>query len=305
MATTNSILVGFASAAKDGLVLALDPSTLSIKAQTKTHAGDALKRVEPLPVDGRPQASANADKKSDALTGRRTVPSSPSFDIGVADGSLAWAPRNTEKTASLWTLDGNAPVEALRGTPLDGGGGIAIAYRRSGAIWLGIATGEKSLTPGNLSSTQGLGPVVGSPVIASSGNAALAVWADRASSSDAWGLRMQRWKVGEAPPAAEDFTPPAGGLGAPYMSPGVASLTGGRFLVVWTEGPAQGHQVRAVTIGNDGQPQGEPITISAQGENAGQGQAAVTADGRGVVAYFVSNGPKAFALAATAITCPK
>lgn len=303
--TSNSILVGFASGTKDGLVLALDPSSLAIKAQTKTHAGDALKRVEPLPEGGRPQASANVDKKGDALSGRRTVPSSPSFDIGVANGSLAWAPRNTEKIANLWALDGSAPVEALRGAPLDGGGGIAIVFRRSGAIWLGVATGEKSLTPGNLSSTQGLGPVVGSPVIASSGNAALAVWADRATANDAWGLRLQRWKVGDTPAAAEDFTPPAGGLGAPYMSPGVASLTGGRFLLVWTEGPAQGHQVRAVTIGADGQPQGEPLTISAPGENAGQGQAAVTADGRGVVAYFVSNGPKAFALAATAITCPK
>ena len=303
--TSNAILLGFASAPKDGLVLALDPSSLAIKGQTKTHASDALKRVEPLPEGGRPQVSADIDKKGDVLVGRRTVPSSPSYDLGVADGNLAWAPRNTDKTASLWTLDGSAPVEALRGTPLDGGGGIAIAYRRSGAIWLGVATGDKSLTPGNLSSTQGLGPVVGSPVIASSGNAVLAVWADRANASDAWGLRMQRWKVGEAPAAAEDFTPPGGGLGAPYMSPGVASLTGGRFLLVWTEGPAQGHQVRAVTIGPDGQPQGEPITISAQGENAGQGQAAVTPDGHGVVAYFVSNGPKAFAVAATAINCPK
>lgn len=305
IATSNAIVLGFASGPKDGVALALNPSSLAIMSQTKTHAGEALKRVEPLPVDGRPQVSANVDKKGDELAGRRTVPSSPAFDLGVVDGNLAWAPRNTEKTATLWTLAGSGPVEALRGVPLDGGGGIAIAYRRAGAIWLGVATGDKTLTPGNLSSTQGLGPQVGSPAIASSGNAVLAVWADRATANDAWGLRMQRWKVGEAPNAAEDFTPPAGGLGAPYMSPGVASLTGGRFLLVWTEGPAQGHQVRALTIGPDGQPQGDAITISASGENAGQGQAAVTPDGRGAVGYLVSTGPKAFAVAATAIQCPK
>ncbi len=306
VAATNSILVGFASGPKDGAALSINPANLSISGQTKTKSSDPLKRVEPLPADGRPQVSPNTDKKGDSLTGRRTVPSSPSFDLGVADGALAWAPRGTEKINPLWPLNGSGPVEALRGAPLDGGGGIAVAYRRAGAIWIGVATGDKNnLSAGNLSSTQGLGPQVGSPAIAASGNSILAIWADRASASDAWGLRWQRWKIGDAPTAAEEFTPPAGGPGAPFMSPGVASLGGGRFLIVWTEGSGQGHQVRALTIGADGQAQGLPLTISADGENAGQGQAAVTADGRGVVAYLASSGPKAFQLSATSITCPK
>ncbi|MEO8799485.1 MAG: hypothetical protein ABI551_16455, partial [Polyangiaceae bacterium] len=305
VAGDKGVILGFASGPKEGVAIALNPSSLSPIGQTKAKAGEPLKRVEPLPVDGHPQMSVNVDKKSDALQGRRTVPSSPAFDIGVANGGIAWATRNSEKTNPLWGLSGSGSVEALRGVPLDGGTGIAVAYRRSGAIWLGVATGEKSLSAGNLSSTQGLGPQVGSPAIASSGNAVLAVWADRASASDAWGLRMQRWKVGETPTPAEPFVPPTGGLGAPYMSPGVASLTGGRFLLVWTEGPAQGHQVRALTIGPDGAPQGDAITISAEGENAGQGQAAVTPDGKGVVGYLVSSGTKGFAVAATAITCPK
>jgi GYF domain 2 len=305
IAATNSILVGFASGPKDGAALAINPGNLSINGQTKMKTSDVLKRVEPLPIDGRPQGSPNTDKKGDLLTGRRTVPSSPAYDLGVADGALAWAPRGTDKINSLWPLNGTGAVEALRGSPLDGGGGIAVAYRRSGAIWIGVATGDKSLSAGNLSSTQGLGPQVGSPAIAASGNSILAIWADRASASDAWGLRWQRWKIGDAPTAAEEFTPPAGGPGAPFMSPGVASLGGGRFLVVWTEGSGQGHQVRALTIGADGQAQGLALTISADGENAGQGQAAVTADGRGVVAYLVSAGAKTFQVSATSITCHK
>ncbi len=305
VAATNSILVGFASGPKDGAALALNPTNLTISSQTKTKSSDPLKRVEPLPADGRPQVSPNTDKKGDSLTGRRTVPSSPGYDLGVADGALSWAPRGTDKVSSLWTLNGSGAVEALRGMPLDGGGGIAVAYRRAGAIWIGVATGDKSLSAGNLSSTQGLGAQVGSPAIAASGNSILAIWADRASASDAWGLRWQRWKIGDAPTAAEEFTPPSGGPGAPFMSPGVASLGGGRFLVVWTEGSAQGHQVRALTIGADGQAQGNALTISADGENAGQGQAAVAADGRGVVAYLVSAGQKTFQVSATSITCPK
>ncbi|MEO8878266.1 MAG: hypothetical protein ABI461_21915, partial [Polyangiaceae bacterium] len=305
IAAGNAIVLGFASGPKDGAAISLNPSSLAITGNVKTKAADPLKRVEPLPVEGRVQFSANTDKKGDALTGRRTVPSSPSYDLGVADGSLSWAPRGTEKISSLWSLAGTGAVEALRGVPLDGGGGIAVTYRRSGAIWLGVATGDKSLSPGHLSSTQGLGAQVGSPTIAASGNSVLAIWADRASASDAWGLRIQHWKIGEAPNAAQEFTPPSGGLGAPFMSPGVASLGGGRFLIVWTEGAAQGHQVRALTIGPDGQPQGDALTISASGENAGQGQAAVNADGHGVVGYLVSAGPKTFQVSATSITCPK
>lgn len=305
VAATNSILVGFASSPKEGVALSINPGSLAISGQTKMKSSDPLKRVEPLPTDGRPQGSPNTDKKGDPLAGRRTVPSSPGYDLGVAEGALAWAPRGTEKINSLWPLSGSGAVEALRGAPLDGGGGIAVAYRRAGAIWIGVATGDKALSAGNLSSTQGLGAQVGSPAIAASGNSVLAIWADRASASDAWGLRWQRWKIGDAPTAAEEFTPPAGGPGAPFMSPGVASLGGGRFLVVWTEGSGQGHQVRALTIGADGQAQGLPLSISADGENAGQGQAAVTADGRGVVAYLVSAGAKTFQVSATAITCPK
>lgn len=305
VAAGNSIVVGFASGPKDGAAIALNPATLAIGSSVKTKASDLLKRVEPLPVEGHAQISPNTDKKGDSLTGRRTVPSTPSYDLGVADGNLAWAPRGSDKISSLWSLTGSGAVEALRGAPLDGGGGIAITYRRSGAIWLGVATGDKSLSAGNLSSTQGLGPQVGSPAIAASGNSVLAIWADRASATDAWGLRLQRWKIGEAPSAAEEFTPPSGGPGAPFMSPGVASLGGGRFLIVWTEGSAQGHQVRALTLGADGQAQGDALTISASGENAGQGQAAVNGEGHGVVAYLVSVGPKSFQVSASSISCPK
>ncbi|MDB4993809.1 MAG: Basic proline-rich protein, partial [Myxococcaceae bacterium] len=139
---------------------------------------------------------------------------------------------------------------------------------------------------------------------AASGDHVLVVWADRASASDAWGLRSQRTKIGEAPEAARAFNPPAGGLGAPFMSPGVTSLGGGRFLIVWTEGAVSSHQVRAQTIDAKGAPQGDAIVVSADGVNAGQGQAAIGTDGRGIVAYLASSG-KSFEVVATPISCPR
>ena len=86
------------------------------------------------------------------------------------------------------------------------------------------------------------------------------------------------------------------------MSPGVTGLPGGRFLVVWTEGLEGKHQVRAQTLGDDARLLGDPLTVSADGVNAGQGQTASTADGRGVVAFLAVSG-KTFDVVAMSVAC--
>jgi hypothetical protein len=89
------------------------------------------------------------------------------------------------------------------------------------------------------------------------------------------------------------------------MSPGLVGLPGGRFVIVWTEGPGSSFQVRAQTIGPSGDPIGAPMAISADGVFAGQGQVAVAPDGRGVVAFLGADAPgsKKFDVRATPITC--
>jgi hypothetical protein len=138
--------------------------------------------------------------------------------------------------------------------------------------------------------------------VAISDGVVLAAWADRASASDPWRLRWVRFNAGEAPGAPGTFTPPAGGQGEQAMSPGVAAVPGGRFLLVWTEGPASRHDVRALTLSRDGQPIGPPLVISNQGINAGQGQAAVTSGQHGLVS-FLESASGGFAVVATPIAC--
>jgi hypothetical protein len=307
VAAGNTIAAGFVTGPKDGQVVVIDPSTLALGATARVHGPEPLRRVMPLLSDGKPpQASGDADRKSDRISGRRAASGAPAIDVGVADGNLVWAPHGTDKVATLWELPGEGGAEALRAVPLDGAKGTAIAFRRSGAIWTGIAISDgKALTAkGDLTGVAGLGPQVGSPAITASGDYVLVVWADRASATDPWGLRWQRTKVGDAPEPARAFNPPAGGLGAPFMSPGVTSLGGGRFLVVWTEGAVSSHQVRAQTIDAKGAFVGDALLVSADGANAGQGQGAIGTDGRGVVAYLASSG-KNFEVVATPITCPR
>jgi hypothetical protein len=112
-----------------------------------------------------------------------------------------------------------------------------------------------------------------------------------------------RFAAGESPGTPAVFTPPPGGKGDQAMSPSVAPIPGGRFLLVWTEGPPSAHDVRALTLSSDGNPVGAPLTLSSQDANAGQGQAAVTAQGSGAVAFLQSGGT-GFEVVATPITCP-
>jgi hypothetical protein len=308
LASGSSVVLGFAVGPKDAEVIQIDPAKLTVGKDAHVHSADPLRRVTPLAAEGKPLGVAgDIDHKADKLQGRRTVPGASPLDLGVSEGNLVWAPHGTDKSTTLWALTGDGPAEALRGSPLDGSDkGVALAFRHASAIWLGSALGDgKTLAPrGALSNVPGLGPQVGSPTVAASGEWILVAWADRTDASVPWGLRWLRWKNGEAAPeSTRVFTPPPGGLGEPIMSPSVAALGGGRFLLVWTEGPAAAHQVRAQTIDASGAFQGAALTISAEGANAGQGQAALAHDGKGVVAYLSSSG-KNYEVVATPITCP-
>ncbi|WP_394844046.1 GYF domain-containing protein [Pendulispora brunnea] len=318
-ATGQGLALGFASAPKEAVTLLLDPATLATSAEHTTKAADVVRRVTPVPPahaggkDGSPAAAISLDRKGDAIEGRRTSSGPAPVDFGVANGHLVWAARGESKSSALWALAGDGPVEALRAVPLDGAErGYAITFRRGTSIWTGVvAAGDKSLvTKGELTEIKGLGPQVGSPSIAASGDTVLVLWADRANADEPWSLRYQRWQAtgtsasDRAAEAAKTFNVPAGGLGAPFMSPGVTSLGQGRFLVVWTEGPVSSHQVRAQTLDADGALQGSAFTVSSEGANAGQGQATVLPDGRGAVAYLVAGG-KGFELMATSVSCPR
>ncbi|WXA83002.1 hypothetical protein LV483_44530 [Pendulispora rubella] len=313
------LALGFASAPKEGVTLLLDPATLAASAEHTSKAADVVRRVTPVPPshaggkEGAPSAAISLDRKGDAVEGRRTSSGPAPVDFGVANGHIVWAPRGENKSSALWAVAGEGPVEALRAVPLDGAErGYAMTFRRGTSIWTGVvAAGDKSLvTKGELTEVKGLGPQVGSPSIAASGDTVLVLWADRANADEPWSLRYRRWQASGtvtsdgAAETAKTFTVPAGGLGAPFMSPSVAPLGQGRFLVVWTEGPVSSHQVRAQTLDAEGAPQGSAFTVSSDGANAGQGQAAVLPDGRGAVAYLVAGG-KGFELMATSVSCPR
>lgn len=307
VALGSGIGLGFAATTRDAVAIAIDPASLSASSTThgKPPIGDA-KRVAPAMNGAKLVAMIDIDRKGDKLAGRRLVATSPAIDVGVADNAIVWAPHNKDSYAKIFPLEGEGPVEALRAVPLAGAKGIAIAFRRGNGIFVGIATGDSVLSPeGSLARISGLGPQVGSPALTSTGDSVVVAWADRASAQESWQIRWTRAKIGgPAPSEATPFTIPEGGLGGQAMAPALASLGGGRFLLAWTEGPVQNHQVRALTMGADGSPSGGPLAISGQGVNAGQPSVAVGPDGRGVVAFLAAKG-KHPEVQAAGVSCAK
>ena len=305
----SDIALGFAPDDHQAVLARLDPSSLSISESTTSHTAYPTRHVTPVPGrGGRLRLSVDVDRPGDPLQSRRTLPIDPPLQIGIADDdSLAWAPLDRGIQGKLWPTDGHGEgaLEALRGARSESNlATVAIAYRRAGAVWVGTAETTKTLSPkGDLRRIAGLGSTVGSPAIAVDEGVVIVAWADRATLSDPWQLRWTHFKPGDAPAAPATFVPPPGGKGHEAMSPALAVLPGQRFLLVWTEGPPNDRDVRAMTLSVDGTAVGAPLNISNRGVNAGQGQAAVTASGRGVVA-FLESFEQGFRVAATPIACP-
>jgi hypothetical protein len=304
-ALEGGIAVGFAPADKEGMAVLLDPS-LSATSNVHAKSADPVRRLTPSLGAHKSLATVvDADKKADRIHGRRFVAGDPGIDVGAIGGSLVAGSHGTAAGTKLWTIPGDGAVDAVRGVAFTLGGekAYAIAFRRGTSIYAGVAAGDpKSLAAkGGLSKMDGLGEKIGSPAIAVTGDDVMVAWADRKSDTDAWSLRYVVFKAGAEAPAPKTFSVPAGGLGENVMSPGLIGLVGARFLVVWTEGPVDNHQVRGQTLRADGGALGAALAISAEGVHAGQGQAAVAGDGKGVVAFL--DGAKR-EVVATPITCP-
>jgi hypothetical protein len=217
---------------------------------------------------------------------------------------VVWTKVGGPVAGKLWSIDGD--VDALRGVAdaMREDRTLGLALRSSGAVWVGTAAGSSALAAkGELSRIVGLGTGVGSPAIAINDGAVFVAWADRSASTDPWRLRWVRFGAGDPPGEAHAFVPPAGGGGDSVMSPGVAPLPGGRFLLVWTEGPAKQRAVRALTLAADGSPVGPPLAVSNAGINAGQGQAAVLPDGHGVIAFLESTDGGGFQVMGASVSC--
>lgn len=289
----DDVAVGFALTDHQAEVMRVDPSTLAASSPAAARSKTTIGHVTPsLSGKGALRALVDSDRKTDVLRARRTIPTTSPIQLGESGGNLVWTHAGGGPAATLWPLDPASEIDAVRATSegTDDDSMTAIAFRSAGSIEVGLATGRDALVAkGDLAKFSGLGPAVGAPAIALNDGVVLVAWADRPSADVPWRLRWVRFKAGDAPDKPSMFTPPGGGNGEQAMSPSIAAVPGKRFLLLWTEGPTSQHDVRGITLSEDGTPLGAPLVLSSPGVNAGQGQAAITSAGRGVVAFLESS----------------
>jgi hypothetical protein len=304
----DGVALGFATTEHEARALRIDPTSLAASGDVTSHTSDPIRRVRPV-VAARDALglAVDTERKHDRVQGRRTLPVDPPLQVGASGSDLVWARPGAGPAGKLWPLVGPDDVEALRGASEGAPGDTttAIVFRRAGAVWVGVATGYRALAPkGDLARIEALGPTVGSPTVAVNDGQVVMAWADRPSADVPWRLRMVHMKAGEAPGEPATFSPPPGGPGGHVMSPSLAAVPGGRFLLVWTEGPMSQQRVRAVTLSPSAEPVGRALEVSKDSVNSGQGQAAVTAGAgsKGIIGFLAAN-TDGFEVAATSIVC--
>jgi hypothetical protein len=303
--SADRIALGVALSDREGFVVSLDPSTFVATASARARADDPIRHVVPLLG-----ASANevrpffetAPRKHPPFESAHPALAEPPFVLGVSAGGFAWAPSTSSPPAQIWPLAGDGPVDAIRVVTLADHAGYAVAFRQGASVFLGALHEDK--TPnGELLRIGGLGPQIGAPTIAAAPDHVLVAWADRTASSTPWAIRWLSWRPGTEAPAPTAF--PAATGGASFaMSPALASISGGRLVMAWTEGAGSKHEVRAQALDAADHPIGTALTVSADGVNAGQGVPALTPDGRGAIVFLASPSGSAASLVAVPIVCP-
>ncbi len=292
------IAVGVALGERDALVVSLDPATFVALDTARTRSRDLIHHV--IPVLGPTSEVSAFLETSGSVESGRPVDDEPAFVIRVSDQKLTGSSPGGGQDLSLFALDSDAPVDAIRAAHM--ADGYVVAFRQGTSIFLGGLRQDRTAA-GELVRVAGLGPQVGAPAIAAGTDHALIAWSDRADVAAPWQIRWVDWRRGtEATPTTFDVPP--GGAGGQVMSPGLVSLAGGGFVMAWTEGLGARHEVRAQALDARGRGIGGALTVSADGVNAGQGTPALTPDGRGAIVFLASPAGGAASVIAAPIVCP-
>lgn len=282
------VAIGYSSDGRLPIAISLDPSTFGARPEKVPTVVGKLRRVLPLPAAKGLKWAVNGDPKK--LTRAEPVATDPPLSIGLAAGSLSFVEKPADAPKKLWSLPGG--FDGARAIAV--GEGVAVAVRSGNAIHVGMLEGRAP--KGELARVSEDGQV-GNPQIAASPDEIAIVFAWRAKAADKWSVRFAHGPRSGAPAKATALTIP-GGPGGDATAPAIATLDGGGWLVVWTEGTV----IRAVVIGVDGQPKGEAWTVS-KADQDGDLSAVVAAPGGAVIAYATKVKGKPSELWGAGVTC--
>ncbi len=300
--SNDRIAVGFAASPREGVGLLVDAATLHASERFREKSATPITGVVPLTAGGSLQFAL--DGVDDSLRFARTINTEPPFAVGVsADGNFARVMSSGGGPQPIWSGFEKARITEPRIATVPEVGHV-VTFRdggQSGDVrvgWLTPDGHEKS----KLQSIKVDGSSVGTPMVTANNRDIMVTFAARATPGSYWRVQVATAPHGELPDRAVGFRIPPGGPGAEAISPAATGLSGGRWLVQWTEGSAGNRQVRLQTLAHDLIPVGDPITVSPEGSNAGQG--VVWVQGDTALSLFLVKTGNTHELWGAALKCP-
>jgi hypothetical protein len=236
------------------------------------------------------------------MSNARAVDALHLFTIGTVSGGIARSVDDGDPEV-VWPLSSADDVTVPRVASIPGIG-FAVTFRHGGkngrvAVgWLDTKGRKKS----DLTDVRTDADFAGTPSIATSSDTMLVTFAARGSQDAAWKVVLASAPRGETPKKATPFTLPQGGPGGDAMSPSVAPLSAGKWLLQWTEGSTGNRVIRTAVLGKDLELASDPINLSPDGANAGQGVSFSTGD-LATILYYVRNDKKSNELWGASIDC--
>ncbi|MBE7485219.1 MAG: DUF4339 domain-containing protein [Polyangiaceae bacterium] len=290
--------VGYAASEREAEGMTVDPTSLAVERPFRQKTERGIASVVPLAMQG--DLAFVVDQEDRGFRSPRTLDGKGKLTLGWSDAGLARRAASGEP-ATIWASPSDKVTDP-RPVALPGGG-FAVTARRGGlggSIVVGLIddAGEKKSELTEVSSK----PQVGTPSIAANERGTLVSFAGRPTDNSYWTLQVGTAPAGATPKSAQSFATPPGGLGADAISPAVEGLSNGRWLLQWTEGAAGRRQVRIQTLGFDLVPVGDPITLSPEEANAGQG--VVMVRGEKALSLFLVLKGKTHELWGATLTCP-
>jgi hypothetical protein len=280
---TAKLAIGYAIGSKQIQGLIVDPDTGIIEEQYNPAPGTAeLSRIVPL-VDREGKVRfAETRAEQGGLRNGVWLGSPKPIIVGFKDDAVVALDSPDAEPGLLWKLDSAGTPDALRAVPV-AGKGSALAYRhasRNWFAWLGAdGSAVHPAAPVGVASAE-----VGKPMIAYNGEAISLVYADRASKEEPAVIRWAKAPAGSPLGEPASIELPPGGPGGDAIAPAVAGLSGGRWVLMWTEGQkGQQRVLRAQTYDRDGQRIGEALQVSPATGSFGQGTVGVKGESAAVV----------------------
>lgn len=293
-----TLAIGYARGEREAVGIDVEPASGEVKETFRTS--DLARDIERVvPSESGDQFLVSTSAEIGKLQPAIHVSSPKTFVFGQLGESLAIAATPDAEPQVLWNAPGDPGLRTLRVQPAEGGS-YSVVFRRDNAVWAGWV-GADGKPAAELAQVAGSGGSVGKPMTGFNQKELAVVFADRPSSDVPWQIRIGRAQAGHTPTETLVIPLPKGGPGGDAFAPDIVGLADGRWLLVWTEGPAGSRAIRAQTLAPDLTPIGDPIALSPPAGNFGQGVLGVVRDY--AAAVFLSKGEQSYELWGAVLRC--